>query len=173
MPDRSASILDVGAGESTLVDDLLAGGYRNVTVLDIAANAIEKSRDRLGAAGREVHWLLGDLTQVSLPPRSYDLWHDRALFHFFTEPKQRSQYVSRLTFALKQGGHLVMATFGPEGPEKCSGLMTRRYDAESLQRDLGSEFRLVKSLLVDHRTPFGTVQQFLYCHFKFDSNRAS
>ncbi len=164
-PDRSAAIIDVGGGESTLVDDLLASQYRAITIQDIAEAAIRKSQDRLGSAAASVCWLEGDVTQISLPPQSYDLWHDRALFHFFIEPEQRSAYIHKLTFALKPGGHVVIATFGPEGPGRCSGLMTRQYDAESLQRELGSQFSLVRSSLVDHRTPFGATQQFLYCHF--------
>lgn len=165
VPDRSASILDVGGGESTLADDLLAMRYGAVTVLDLAGSAIRKSQERLGRASDQIHWLAGDVNQLSLPVRNYDLWHDRAVFHFFTEPDQRSAYVRQLIAALKSGGHVVMATFGPEGPERCSGLPTRRYDAESLQRELGPEFRMVRSSLVDHQTPFGTAQQFLYCHF--------
>lgn len=163
-PNRSATIIDVGAGESTLVDDLLARQYRAITVLDVSEAAIERSRSRLGPAAKRVHWLVGDLTEVALPPRAYDVWHDRAVFHFFTEPEQRSAYVRQLSASLKTGGHVLMATFGPEGPQKCSGLATRRYCAESLQHELGQDFRLVRSSLVEHQTPFGTRQQFLYCH---------
>ena len=173
VPDRSASVIDIGGGESTLVDDLLASGYRNVTVLDIAAAAIEKSRKRVAAAGEGVGWIVGDVTGVSLPSHGYDLWHDRALFHFLTESERRSAYLSQINLALKPGGHLVMATFGPEGPERCSGLVTRRYDANSLRLELGPGFTLVNSRLVDHETPFGTNQQFLYCHFTLGSARES
>ena len=164
-PDRSASIIDVGGGESTLADDLLARQFRALTVLDIAAAAIGKSRDRLGPGARSIHWLVGDVTDVSLPPRAYDVWHDRAVFHFFTDPERRSAYVRQVRSALKIGGHLVLATFGPQGPEKCSGLPTQRYDAESLHRELGRDFHMVRSSVVEHVTPFGTTQQFLYCHF--------
>ncbi|MHB1699809.1 MAG: class I SAM-dependent methyltransferase [Acidobacteriaceae bacterium] len=163
--DPSAAILDVGGGESTLVDDLLARGYRALTVLDVAGAAIRKSQQRLGPAARSIGWLVGDVAEVALPACAYDVWHDRAVFHFLTEPSQRRAYVSQLTSALKPDGQVVMATFGPEGPQKCSGLDTRRYDAESLRHELGPDFRLLRSSVVAHQTPFGTTQQFLYCHF--------
>ncbi|MGC1363049.1 MAG: class I SAM-dependent methyltransferase [Silvibacterium sp.] len=164
-PDRSAAIIDVGGGQSTLVDDLLTLQYRALTVLDVAEAAIRNSRQRLGPAAKNIQWLTGDVTKVSLPPRAYDVWHDRAVFHFLAQPEQRSAYVRQLALSLKMGGHVVIATFGPDGPETCSGLATRRYDAQSLQRELGQNFRMVKSSAVDHQTPFGTMQQFLYCHF--------
>jgi 2-polyprenyl-3-methyl-5-hydroxy-6-metoxy-1,4-benzoquinol methylase len=164
-PDRSASIIDVGGGESTLSDDLLAMHYRSLTVLDIAKAAITKSRNRLGAAAEKINWLVGNVIEVALPPRAYDVWHDRAVFHFLTEPDRRSAYVRQLSSSLKTGGHVVIATFGPQGPEKCSGLVTMRYNADSLQRELGQDFRLVRSSVVEHHTPFGTAQQFLYCQF--------
>ncbi len=166
-PDRSASILDVGGGESTLVDDLLARQYRALTVLDVSSAALDKSRQRLGPAAESVKWLAGDVTEISLPSRAYDVWHDRAVFHFFTEPERRAVYVRQLASSLKIGGHVVLSTFGPEGPEKCSGLVTRRYNAESLSHELGQGFRMAGSSVVEHRTPFGTTQQFLYCHFIF------
>jgi SAM-dependent methyltransferase len=165
---RSASIIDVGGGESTLVDDLLARGYGALTVLDIASAAIKKSQERLGAAAQSVVWLVGDVMTVTLPARTYDVWHDRAVFHFLTRPEQRLAYLRQLVSALKPGGQVVMATFGPDGPQKCSGLDVRRYDAGSLGRELGQEFHLLRSSIVEHRTPFGTVQQFLYCRFRFD-----
>jgi 2-polyprenyl-3-methyl-5-hydroxy-6-metoxy-1,4-benzoquinol methylase len=165
VPDRSASIIDVGGGQSTLVDDLLAMQYASVTALDLAEAAISKSRQRLGAAAANIKWLIGDVLEVSLPPSAYDLWHDRAVFHFLTEPQQRQTYVRQLASSLKTGGHVIIATFGPQGPEKCSGLTTQRYAPESLHREFGSAFRLVKSAVVEHQTPFATTQQFLYCHF--------
>jgi ubiquinone/menaquinone biosynthesis C-methylase UbiE len=165
VPDQSASIIDVGGGESTLVDDLLAKGYLTLTVLDLAEAALKKSQERLGPEAKRIHWLLGDVTRVSLPSRNYDVWHDHAVFHFFTESKQRFAYVNRLASSLKIGGHLIISTFGPEGPERCSGLPIQRYDAEMLQKEFGCDFRIVKSSLVEHQTPFGIAQQFLYCHF--------
>jgi SAM-dependent methyltransferase len=167
VPDRTASIIDVGAGESTLVDDLLEKQYCSLTVLDVSEAAIRKSQSRLGLTANKVHWLVGDLTKVALPVRAYHLWHDRAVFHFLTEPTQRLAYVRQLASALEIGGQVLMATFGPQGPLKCSGLNTCHYSAESLQRELGQEFRMVRHSLVDHETPSGTRQQFLYCQFTF------
>ena len=164
--DRSAAIIDVGAGESTLVDDLLCCGYRAVTVLDISATALQKSRARLGASAQSVSWICGDLLEAPLPCRAYDLWHDRAVFHFLADPEKRQAYLRQLASSLKPGGHVIIATFGPQGPEKCSGLCTQRYDADSLQHTLGPAFRLVRDALIEHETPFATRQQFLYCDFE-------
>jgi 2-polyprenyl-3-methyl-5-hydroxy-6-metoxy-1,4-benzoquinol methylase len=164
-PGRSASIIDVGGGESTLAADLVALGYRNITVLDLSESAIEKSQNRLGDAAQQIKWLVTDVTEAALPPRSYDLWHDRALFHFLTGPGQRRAYVRRLVSSLRPKGHAVIATFGHDGPQKCSGLATNRYDAQSLLRELGPDFQLARSSLVDHQTPSGATQKFLYCHF--------
>lgn len=166
-PDRWASIMDVGGGESTLVDDLLAAGYRDITVLDMAEAAIEKTRARLGANGNDVQWITGDVTKAALPAHAFTLWHDRAVFHFLTAPEQRAAYVRRLAASLKIGGRVILATFGPDGPEKCSGLPVRRYNADMLREELGPGFKLEKSVAVDHQTPFGTTQQFLYCRFLF------
>jgi SAM-dependent methyltransferase len=166
-PDRSASIIDVGGGESTLVDDLISAGYRALTVLDLSQAALQKSQRRLGDAARHVTWIAGDVTDLALPAHVNDLWHDRAVFHFLTQPEQRAAYARNLAASLKDGGQVIMATFGPQGPQKCSGLPTQRYDAESLQRELGPQFRILRHTTIDHQTPFGTAQQFLYCHFAF------
>lgn len=166
VPDRDACIIDIGAGEATLVDDLLERGYRQLTVLDISPAAIDVAKHRLGAAAARVAWLADDIMQVALPARQLDLWHDRALFHFLTGAEQRANYIERLYQALKPGGHAVIATFGPQGPDKCSGLDTLRYDAESLQRELGPRFVLIEQLTELHHTPFDTTQQFIYCHFR-------
>ena len=162
--DLSAAIIDVGGGESTLVDDLIARGYRNVTVMDLSSTAIEYTKKRLGAAAQQVTWLVADITQVDLPAHSFDVWHDRAVFHFLTEPSQRLAYVRQVASAVKPGGHVIIGTFGPEGPTKCSGLDVVRYDASSLHAEFGARFRLVESSKELHRTPFGTTQQFLYCY---------
>lgn len=166
-PGRSSSIIDVGGGESTLVDDLLTAAYSNITVLDLSETAIRKSKKRLGAVEQRVHWLTGDITAVTLSNRGFDLWHDRAVFHFLTEPHQRAAYVRQLTTSLRTGGHVILATFGPDGPQKCSGLPVRRYSAQDLQKELGPQFQLEKTSTVDHQTPFGTTQEFVYCRFKF------
>lgn len=163
--ERSASILDVGGGQSTLVDDLIARGYSNVTVMDIAQNAIERTKERLGAASNCAKWLVADITEANLIPHSYDVWHDRAVFHFLITPVQRRDYVRQVAAAVKSGGHVIIGIFGPEGPEKCSGLDVKRYDPESLHEEFGPHFRFVESLLELHHTPSGGTQQFLYCHF--------
>src|ERR1700757_3609023 len=159
----SASVIDVGGGESTLVDDLLARGYKGITVLDISQTAIDANRKRLGKTSERVHWLVADITQVELELSVYDVWHDRAVFHFLTSPGGRLAHVRRVTHAVKPGGSVIVSTFGPEGPTKCSGLEVVRYDAESLHQEFGGHFRLLDSCKELHRTPFGTVQQFLYC----------
>lgn len=167
-PDRSAAIIDVGGGESTLVDDLLAGGYRNLSVLDLSPTAIEVARARTGEAGRQVTWLVADVTTADLTPQAYDVWHDRAVFHFLTEPDRRAAYVRQVARSVKPGGHVIVATFGPEGPVKCSGLDVVRYDAGSLHGEFGASFRLIESATELHQTPFGTTQQFLYCYCKVE-----
>jgi 2-polyprenyl-3-methyl-5-hydroxy-6-metoxy-1,4-benzoquinol methylase len=159
----SASVIDVGGGESTLVDDLLARGYENITVLDISQTAIDANKKRLGKASVHVHWLVADITKVDLEPAAYDVWHDRAVFHFLTAQSDRVAYVRQVARAVKPGGNLIVSTFGPEGPTKCSGLEVVRYDADSLHQEFGVRFRLVDSCKEMHQTPFGTVQQFLYC----------
>lgn len=164
----SASVIDVGGGESTLVDDLLGRGYENVTVLDISQTAIDANRKRLGKASERVHWLVADVTNVELEPSAYDVWHDRAVFHFLTAPVDRVAYVRQVARAVKRGGHVIVSTFGPEGPTKCSGLEVVRYDAESLHREFGVHFRLLGSSKELHQTPFGTIQQFLYCYCRVE-----
>ena len=161
--DRSASIIDVGGGESTLVDDLLAKGYRNVTVLDISEKALDVSRARLGPRAVGATWIAADITKATLPAEAYDLWHDRAVFHFLTAAADRAAYVRQVAASVKTGGYVIVATFGPEGPEKCSGLDVVRYDAGSLHEQFGAGFRLLDSATEMHQTPLGTTQQFLYC----------
>lgn len=162
--DRTVSIVDVGGGESTLVDDLLQEGFQNITVLDVSQAAIDVNKARLGEKASGVRWLVADIIQVQLQPRAYDLWHDRAVFHFLTAEEQRVAYVRQVVQAVKPGGHVIVSTFGPEGPTKCSGLEVVRYDAESLHEEFGTRFRLVESSKEIHQTPFGTTQQFLYCY---------
>jgi len=163
VPEASASIIDVGGGESTLVDDLLARGYHNITVLDLSQTAIDVNKARLGAASDRIHWWVADVAKADLPPNAYDVWHDRAVFHFLTTIDDRMAYVCQVANAVKPGGHVLVSTFGPEGPTKCSGLDVVRYDAESLHKEFGVRFRLLHSFKELHRTPFGTSQQFLYC----------
>jgi SAM-dependent methyltransferase len=162
-PARSSSIIDVGGGESTLVDDLIAHGYRNISILDISQTAIDVTKKRLGPASENVCWLIGDITSAELEPFSYDVWHDRAVFHFLTAIEERITYVRQVAKAVRTGGHVILSTFGPEGPTKCSGLDVVRYDTESLHSEFGARFCLLDSSKELHHTPFGTVQQFLYC----------
>ncbi len=159
----SSSIIDVGGGESTLVDDLLARGYTDVSVLDISETAIQVARARLGPLAERVHWVAGDVTRVPLESRRYEVWHDRAVFHFLTDPESRAAYVTQVSRSVKPGGYVLVATFGPEGPTKCSGLDVVRYDAEGLHDEFGARFELVESATELHQTPSGTNQQFLYC----------
>jgi len=162
--DRFTSIIDVGGGASTLVDDLVGRGYRDITILDISQAALDVAQHRLHKAAESIAWLRADVTQSSFPSRSFDVWHDRAVFHFLTKPEERLAYVRNVAMAVKPGGHVIISTFGPEGPTKCSGLDVVRYDAESLHEEFGTRFRLVESLKELHDTPFGTTQQFLYCY---------
>jgi 2-polyprenyl-3-methyl-5-hydroxy-6-metoxy-1,4-benzoquinol methylase len=166
--DKLASIIDVGGGESTLVDDLLVRGYQNITVLDISQTAVDVTRKRLGLAAEQVHWLDTDVTVAELERGAYDVWHDRAVFHFLTAIEQRVAYVRNVAHAVRPGGHVIISTFGPEGPDKCSGLDVVRYDAESLHEQFGARFHLVESSRELHLTPFGTTQQFLYCYCKVE-----
>jgi 2-polyprenyl-3-methyl-5-hydroxy-6-metoxy-1,4-benzoquinol methylase len=164
----SASIIDVGGGEKTLVDDLLAHGYMDVSVLDISQVAVDVAKQRLGNNAARVRWLVADITQIRLPEHRYDVWHDRAVFHFLTEPEQRAAYVRQVAHAMQPGGHVIVATFGPQGPEKCSGLDAVRYGKHVLHGQFGVRFRLVESTTELHRTPAGTTQQFLYCYCKVE-----
>lgn len=161
---RSA-IVDIGGGASTLVDWLLAKGFRDVTVLDLSPAALEAARTRLGAAAAAVTWIAADITDWR-PARTYDVWHDRAAFHFLTDPADRASYVERLRTALRPGGHAVIGTFAPDGPEKCSGLPVERYDAEKLAAALGGGFRLVDSRRHEHVTPWGAMQRFHFGTFR-------
>ena len=165
---RAAAIIDIGGGESTLVDDLLARRYEDVTVLDVSQTAIDANKERLARDAERVHWLAADITKVSLKPFSIDVWHDRAVFHFLTSSSDRAAYVRQVALALKPGGHVIIGTFGPEGPVRCSGLDVIRYDATSLHNEFGKRFRLVESTKQLHQTPFGTTQQFLYCYCRFE-----
>ena len=165
---HDAAIIDVGGGESTLAADLVARSFRNVSVLDISNTAIEVCRERMGEAAQKVQWLVADVTDASLDPAAFDIWHDRAVFHFLTEDFQRLAYVRNVAKSVKAGGHVIVSTFGPQGPRKCSGLEVMRYDADSLHDQFGAKFRLVESSEELHRTPTGTTQQFLYCYCRVE-----
>lgn len=161
---KEAHILDVGAGASVLVDDLLHAGYHNLSVLDISAAALHAAQVRLGKAAAQVHWIEGDITKIELPKASIDVWHDRAVFHFLTDAQDRQRYVQAVQRAVKPGGHVIVATFAENGPLKCSGLDIVRYRPETLHGEFGEAFKLVKSENEVHHTPSGADQNFIYCY---------
>jgi hypothetical protein len=138
-------------------------------VLDIWRTSIDANVERLGEASERVKWLVADITRGNLPPATYNAWHDRAVFHFLTAQDDRAAYVCQVGRSVKQGGHVILGTFGPEGPTQGSGLEVVRYDAESLRREFGFQFRLLGSSKELHQTPFGTMQQFLYCYCRLES----
>jgi SAM-dependent methyltransferase len=160
----AASIIDVGGGATTLVDHLLMDGYRDITVLDIARLAIERTRDRLGDRSQQVTWIESDITGYA-PGQSFDIWHDRAVFHFLTLDRDRECYLKVLDKALKPDGHVIIATFSDSGPSQCNGLDIVCYSPETLGQALGPQLRLVETLTEDHHTPHGGLQQFVYCRF--------
>jgi 2-polyprenyl-3-methyl-5-hydroxy-6-metoxy-1,4-benzoquinol methylase len=161
---KSARIIDVGGGASTLVDDLLGDGYREFTVLDISAEALHAAKLRLGCNSNLVNWIEADIARVALPGCHYDVWHDRAVFHFLTDPEARHRYVEAVLHSVKPGGHIIVATFGPNGPLQCSGLPIVRYSPESLHDEFGGRFLLIEHREEAHVTPTGAVLPFIYCY---------
>jgi ubiquinone/menaquinone biosynthesis C-methylase UbiE len=160
-----ATAIDVGAGASTLVDDLLARGFGEITLADLSQVALDTTRSRLGGQLEQVRFVVGDITRVSLPANAYDLWHDRAVFHFLTDPDARAAYVRQVLHAVRPGGNVIVATFGPRGPEQCSGLPVVRYDEHSLHATFGeTAFRKLGHEHETHATPWGTEQEFVYCY---------
>lgn len=163
---RGAAIIDVGGGASTLIDDLLAEDYDRVSVLDISPSALAAAQRRLGERAGRVQWLEADIMRADLPSRHFDVWHDRAVFHFLTTPEARAAYLAVVAHAVKPGGHVIIATFAEDGPEQCSGLPVVRYDADSLAREVGENFELLESCGETHVTPGGGKQSFSYCRFR-------
>ncbi|MEO7986345.1 MAG: class I SAM-dependent methyltransferase [Gemmatimonadales bacterium] len=161
-PDPETPIIDVGGGASTLVDALLDTGYRALTVLDVAPTAMALARERLGERAGLVRWIEGDVLKAVFSS-GFDVWHDRAVFHFLTESSDRARYVTQVRHAVRPGGHVIVATFGPDGPTHCSGLEVARYSAEAIHDEFGAGFRLLNSVREDHRTPGGGTQAFVYC----------
>ena len=161
---KDAAIIDVGGGTSTLVDDLLARGYSNLTVLDISSKAIASAKERLGSRAASVTWIEADITEVNLPEHHFDFWHDRAVFHFLLDATARHRYVAAARHAVKPGGHIVVATFGPSGPERCSGLEVMRYHPEEIHSEFGHTFQQIGSSSEIHKTPWGQEQEFVYCY---------
>ena len=166
--DRAAAIIDVGGGASPLVDGLLAAGYGDVTVLDLASSALSQTQERLGAErAAQVSWLNVDVCAASLTPGRYDVWHDRAVFHFLTEPEARAAYITQVRRAVRPGGLVLVATFAEDGPTRCSGLPVARYSAAALHAVFGEDFTLLRHLQEVHQTPWGATQAFTYCICRF------
>ena len=167
-----AAVVDVGGGCSRLVDHLLDEGYTNLTVLDLSPTAIRYARQRLGGSASKVTWIEADVLEYRFDT-TFDLWHDRAVFHFLTDPVDRERYVAHLSDAVPIGGQIIIATFGLDGPERCSGLPVQRYGPETLSQTLGDDFEVLGFQQETHHTPTGATQQFLYGHFQRRSSRAT
>ena len=164
-PMHNASIIDIGAGASRLADSLLTAGYTDVTLLDISEIALDRTRDRLGEAASKVRWIVANISQWK-PSRTWDVWHDRAVFHFLIDHAAQDSYIAALKQATRPGSTAILSTFALTGPEKCSGLPVQRYSAETLSARLGSDFELVTQEAEQHHTPFGTTQDFIYAGFR-------
>lgn len=163
---KDARIIDIGGGDSYFVDYLLLLGYQNITVLDISEAALEKAKQRLGKeASAQVQWIVGDIVEVKLPG-IYDVWHDRAAFHFLIEKQEVSQYIQKLNTSLSEQGIVILGTFSEEGPLKCSGIPIQQYSEDSLTNCLKDNFNKMNCKTVTHQTPFGTQQNFIFCSFK-------
>jgi cyclopropane fatty-acyl-phospholipid synthase-like methyltransferase len=162
---KTAKIIDIGGGDSKLVDYLLDEGFENLTVLDISEQALNNAKKRLGDKSIKIKWIVSNVTEFR-PPTSYDLWHDRAAFHFLTTEEQIEKYLSIVQESVSDKGYIIMATFSTAGPEKCSGLHIKQYNEETLTDLLSKEFEKIRCTTVDHTTPFNTKQNFLFCSFK-------
>ncbi len=160
---RSAKIIDIGGGDSTLVDHLLNQGFENITVLDISEKSLEKAKMRLGEKGKNITWIVSDILDFE-PTETYDIWHDRAAFHFLTTEEEVEKYKSIVEKAVQS--YLVIGTFSENGPLKCSGLEISQYSEEKLSSTFEDHFEKIETVLEDHQTPFGTMQNFLFCSFK-------
>jgi SAM-dependent methyltransferase len=160
-----AAIIDIGGGASRLADSLLDLGYPDVTVLDLSAQALAAAKTRLGARASKVDWLVADVTTWT-PPRAYDVWHDRAAFHFLTEPSDQAAYAQRVHAAVRPGGHVIIGTFALDGPQRCSGLPIVRHDADSIGTVLGPSFALMETRRHAHKTPWGATQNFQFSRFR-------
>lgn len=173
VPDRDAAIIDVGAGAATLVDGLLNAGYCRITVLDLSAAALAQAQHRLAERARAVVWQESDILTADLPASAFDVWHDRAVFHFLTNAADRVRYVAQVRHALRSGGYTLVATFAEDGPARCSGLEVARYSADALHTEFGDAFRLVTSQRHTHRTPWGAEQAFTYCLCRYEPPASS
>lgn len=166
----TASIIDVGGGASTLVDDLMEHGYQSLTVLDLSGGALAAAQKRLGSQAKLVRWIEANITNAELPAHAYDVWHDRAVFHFLTSSADRQAYVEAVLRAVKPGGHVIVATFAEDGPTQCSGLPVMRYSAGDLHAEFGSPFTLLRHEKEEHHTPAGNVQKFVYCYCRKENS---
>ena len=162
---KESAIVDIGGGASRLVDHLLNEGFRSIAVLDLSSAALATAKTRVGAAGADVEWIASDVTAWR-PSRQYDIWHDRAAFHFLTDPDDRAAYVDTLKAATRRGSQAIIGTFALDGPEKCSGLPVQRYSADTLRDVLGAGFRLVDSRQEVHTTPWNSTQSFQFSRFE-------
>jgi SAM-dependent methyltransferase len=162
---KDAAIIDIGGGASRLADALLHEGYRSIAVLDLSAHTLEAAKTRIGPPGDKIDWIVADVTSWT-PARTYDIWHDRAAFHFLTTPGDRDAYRDRLRRAMNASGHVIIGTFALGGPEKCSGLPVQRYDGNSLSAELGPEFELIETRAEIHRTPWDSAQSFQFSRFR-------
>jgi 2-polyprenyl-3-methyl-5-hydroxy-6-metoxy-1,4-benzoquinol methylase len=162
---RQAAIIDVGGGESNLVDELLREGFEDITVLDISALALERVKTRLGTNAVKIKWIVSDITKFE-PQRSYDVWHDRATFHFLTTKNEIENYLVCVAKAIRPDGYLTVATFSEQGPVKCSGLPVKQYSEQSLDQQLNKTFVKIRCINENHQTPLGTLQNFLFCSFR-------
>jgi len=163
--EKTAPIIDVGGGASTLVDDLILNNYSRLSVLDLSGAALAAAKKRMGNNSINVQWLEADVTEYQFNKHQFEVWHDRAVFHFLTKLEERQAYIQNLLHALKPNGHIIISTFAEDGPMQCSGLPVIRYSAETLQSELGERFLLQEQLKENHNTPFGTTQKFIFCHF--------
>jgi cyclopropane fatty-acyl-phospholipid synthase-like methyltransferase len=160
-----ANIIDIGGGDSLLVDIFIEKGYRNIYVLDISANALERAKKRLGDKAAIVHWIVSDVTDFK-PQVKFDFWHDRAAFHFLTTAEKIDTYVELAENNIKQNGYLILGTFSENGPEKCSGLEIKQYSETSMSNRFERSFNRIKCITEEHQTPFNTTQAFLFCSFQ-------
>lgn len=162
---KNAAIIDVGGGDSFLVDNLLKLGYTNISVLDISGGALKRAKERLGKEAERVTWIEADASDFQ-PDKQYDLWHDRAAFHFLTDEDKIGSYLKTLENSVKPGGHVVLGTFSDKGPDKCSGIVIRKYSTEELGSLLSNDFEKLKCMNLDHHTPWDSVQNFSFCSFR-------
>lgn len=162
---KTARIVDIGGGDSLLVDHLLAEGYQNISVLDISEAAIARAQQRLGAKAQQVTWMVADAASFS-PTEKYDFWHDRAAFHFLTEESEVNSYIRTAQQSISPGGILVVGTFSEKGPDKCSGITVKKYSETSMSERLKEYFEKIRCITVDHQTPSGTVQNFVFCSYR-------